>query len=174
MITRTAKPHDMEAVKQLLEQNGLTYETDVERTVIIEDDSGIIATASIAAKLIKCVAIDEPERGRDLTALLLTALISERKDKGQNQFFLFTKPELAQYFAPLGFYKIAAGNRALLMEYSRTDFQDYLGNLRQLAVKAERVTVFWLNTERPIATSFISLFYQTKRPFLAEKNDLTW
>jgi [citrate (pro-3S)-lyase] ligase len=139
LITRTAKPQDLEAVKELLQQNGLIYETDIERTVVVEEDERIIATASISAKLIKCVAVNEQERGRDLTALLLTAIISEQSEKGQNQFFLFTKPELANHFIPFGFYKIAAGNRAILMEYSRTGFQDYLDILHRLAVKAERV-----------------------------------
>lgn len=136
---RTARPQDLEAVKEFLQKNGLTYDQDIEETVIIEDGERIVGTASIAARLIKCVAIEEQARGRDLTALLLTSLIGGQRQKGQKQFFLFTKPELAEFFMPFGFYKIASGSRAILMEYSRNGFGDYLRRLHGLAIKAERV-----------------------------------
>jgi len=138
-VIRTAGPQDMGAVGELLRQNGLTYDRDIDRTLVIMDGARIVGTASTSAKLIKCVAVAAEERGSDLTALLLTAIISEQREKGQRDFFLFTKPELAEIFTSLGFYKIASGSRAILMEYSRDGFREYLDSLRRLAVKADRV-----------------------------------
>jgi [citrate (pro-3S)-lyase] ligase len=139
LIIRTARASDMDAVMKLLRQNDLIYENDIERTVVIEEEGKIIGTASLSSRLIKCVAISENDRGRDLTSLLFTAIISEQQKRGQTEFFLFTKPELAERFIQLGFLKIAAGNRAVFMEYKRTGFRDYLHSLHRLAVKAEKV-----------------------------------
>ncbi len=136
---RTASPRDMETVKELLRQNGLTYDTDIDQTLILEGGERIVGTASISGKLIKCVAVDKKDRGEDLTALLLTAIIGAQRGKGQKNFFLFTKRELAETFKPFGFYHIASGKRSILMEYSRNGFRDYLEQLARMAVKADRV-----------------------------------
>ena len=67
---------------------GLTPDPNVTQTVLIWEDSRLIATGSRKANLLKCIAVDKAHRGEDLTATILTALRQDAFREGHRHLFL--------------------------------------------------------------------------------------
>ncbi len=119
-----------EKVIAFLQSEGLSFESDVEYTATMLDDSGnIAATGSIAGNIFKCFAVSEQFRGEGLTATIATELFKYAHERNIPNLFLFTKPENEVLFAPVGFTVIAQAQKAILMESSKGAVERFSASL---------------------------------------------
>ncbi len=117
-------------IKQLLEENSLTYEPDIEETLLINIEGEAAATGSISGNVLKCIAVNDKFKNRNLTGNLLTQLISREYQKGNTDLFLFTKPGNREIFRQLGFYPVhEIRDNVVLMENNPSGLTGYVERL---------------------------------------------
>ena len=121
----------LEELKDFLAQSGLHYAPGIAHTVLIRDTGDrIAATGSLEGDVIKCVAVDPALRGEGLTAAVVTALRRIALEEGRRRLFLYTKPANLAQFGGLGFYEVARGREAVLMEDRRGGFDTWADSVR--------------------------------------------
>jgi len=117
------------AWQTLLQQAGLTPDMDWETTVLIWEGRDLIAAASRAGNLLKCIAVDDSHQGEGLTATLLTQLRQDAFQAGHSHLFLYTKPKNREMFSSLFFYPIAETADVLLMENKENGIECFMETL---------------------------------------------
>ena len=125
----TLRGSKLEAWKALLVSAGLEPDTQLDCTVLIWEDSQLIATGSRSGNLLKCIAVDDGHQGEGLTATLLTTLRQDAFSSGYSHLFLYTKPKNLYMFQSLFFYPIAQTEQVLLMENKQQGIENFLKTL---------------------------------------------
>ena len=115
--------------EQLLRSSGLTPDSQIDCTLLIWDNSDLIATGSRYGNILKCIAVDSNRQGEDLTATILTQLRKDALQAGYRHLFLYTKPQNRLMFSSLFFYPIAATDSVLLMENQQKGLVNFLEDL---------------------------------------------
>ena len=119
-------------LREFLQAAELDYDEQIEYTVNLTDSDGqIVATGSIHANVLKCIAVSDKHQGLGLSARILTELMNYAAAKGRSHLFLFTKPKNAAMFGDLGFYKILETDTVLLMENKRDGIRKYVESLER-------------------------------------------
>ena len=121
----------LQAVKEFLQENHLSYDCGITFTVNLLLDGAIIATGSLEGGVLKCIAVSSAYQGQDLTAKVVTELTKEAFRLGREHLFLFTKPINGPYFSPLGFYELARTPDILLMENVRGGIDRFVSSLER-------------------------------------------
>ncbi len=107
----TLSPSDRRAQRQvdtLLAAEGLARDARIEETLgLFDADETLVATGSLFANTLRCIAVDAKRQGEGWLSTLLTALLERQHARGHSHVFLYTNPEAARYFADLGFHEIA-------------------------------------------------------------------
>ena len=133
--TRTIKNlsnNEKEQVEILLHRNGLTFEGTPDCTAVVENsDEKIIATASIQGKVIKMVAADPEWQEAGLSGMVISDLLRYARENGIFHLFVYTKCDMADKFAYLGFSELARTGSVVLMESGQPSSEDYRRILRQ-------------------------------------------
>jgi [citrate (pro-3S)-lyase] ligase len=133
--TRTIKnlsKEEKEQVEYLLVSNGLTFEGIPDCTAVVENhDEKIIATASIQGKVIKMVAADLEWQEAGLSGMAISNLIRYARENEIFHLFIYTKRDMADKFAYLGFAELARTETVVLMESGQPSCEDYRKMLRQ-------------------------------------------
>jgi [citrate (pro-3S)-lyase] ligase len=110
-------PRDRKRTEEFLAARGLTPEGDVDLTVLVYYDDILSATASLAADVIKEVAVDPSLEGEGLAAYAVSRVITEAHALGLALLRVFTSPKNESVFSSLGFKRLAvSGADAILME----------------------------------------------------------
>lgn len=121
-------------LRDFLQTAELDYDEQIEYTVNLTDGEGrIVATGSIHANVLKCIAVSDMHQGLGLSARILTELMNYATAKGRSHLFLFTKPKNAAMFGDLGFYKILETDTVLFMENKRDGIRKYVESLERPA-----------------------------------------
>lgn len=107
-------------VQAFLKTFDLVYEEDIDYTIIIIENDELIATASKAHHVIKCVAIKEAYQGQNLLSTLMTHMIKQLSKEGIDHYFVFSKRHQSSLFKALGLYEIVASNQVSLFEGGET------------------------------------------------------
>ncbi|MEG2074841.1 MAG: [citrate (pro-3S)-lyase] ligase, partial [Angelakisella sp.] len=119
------------AAAPLITSCGLSVNTDAEYTVGVFEDDALVATGSLCGDMIQMMAVSEAHQGEDLASVVITHLLDCARSAGHSGVHLFTKPEKAAMFLPLGFKQIAiARPYATLLEWGRPNIDDYCAKLR--------------------------------------------
>lgn len=113
----------------LMTRANLAPDEDSDRTVLIYEESQLLAAGSRKGNLLKCIAVDPAHQGEDLTATLLTALREDAFRAGFRQLFLYTKPSNEFLFRNLFFYPVVKTGDVLLMENVRGGIHSFLQSL---------------------------------------------
>lgn len=121
----------LQAIDQLLVQEGIRRDKNVDYTCAMYDEEGeIIATDSCFANSLRCLAVSHQHQGEGLMNEIVTHLINEQFERGNPHIFLYTKCCTAKFFQTLSFYEIARiEGKIVFMENQRTGFANYLKNL---------------------------------------------
>lgn len=121
----------LEALKQFLIMQGLSYDESINYTVnLVDEEYRIIGTGSLDGNIIKCVAIDDSYQGQGLLAKILSELIGHAGKTGIEKLFVFTKPGNLVMFRDFGFHMIALTEDVLLMENERNGIASYIEEIR--------------------------------------------
>ncbi len=127
--TRTIKnlsKNEREQVESLLVRNELTFEGTPDCTAVVENtEEKIIATASIQGKVIKMVAADPEWQEAGLSGMVISDLLRYARENGIYHLFVYTKRDMADKFASLGFNELARTDTVLLMESGHPSSDDY-------------------------------------------------
>ncbi len=119
-----------EAAALLLEQ-GLDMPEGVTSGLGCYEDGRLIATAFLAGNVVCGICVAPAHRGEGLAEALTGRLVSAALDAGASRLCIFTKPEEADKFLSLGFRRVAAAERAALLEYGSPSFADWLDATRK-------------------------------------------
>ncbi|MDD3963726.1 MAG: [citrate (pro-3S)-lyase] ligase [Synergistaceae bacterium] len=133
--TRTIKnlsKNEKEQVERLLERNGLTFEGAPDCTAVVENSlEKVIATASLQGKVIKMVAADAEWQEAGLSGMVISDLLRYARENGIFHLFVYTKCDMADKFAYLGFRELARTETVVLMESGQPSSEDYREILKQ-------------------------------------------
>lgn len=133
--TRTIKnlnKNEKEQVEMLLQKNGLTFEDTPDCTAVVEGpDEKIIATASIQGKVIKMVAADSEWQEAGLSGMVISDLLRYARENNIFHLFIYTKCNMADKFAHLGFTELARTETVVLMESGHPSSDDYRKSLQR-------------------------------------------
>jgi [citrate (pro-3S)-lyase] ligase len=119
-------------LRGFLARLGLDLELDVEYSSLVRDGETLVACASIAGDVIKCVGVDPEWEGEGVAAKAIELLIAEAEARGQRRLFVYTKPKNRAVFESLGFRALASVNEAMLLERGRNGFDDWADEIRSL------------------------------------------
>ena len=129
---RSLSANEKEQVESLLGRNGLTFEGTPDCTAVVENsDEKIIATASIQGKVIKMVAADSEWQEAGLSGMVISDLLRYARENGIFHLFVYTKCEMADKFACLGFRELAKTETVALMESGHPSSEDFRQMLRK-------------------------------------------
>ena len=151
--------------EELLALSGLTPEQKPDFAVALFDaDDNIIGTASLAADVIKYVAIHPEHRGEAVANTLISVIIAQAGEQGVQTLTIFTKPEYSPLFTSLSFREIATSPAAVMLENTSGELTrclDYLKRERQLAApEAKSVGVIVMNAN-PLTLGHLHLIKQS-------------
>lgn len=141
-IVRKMNAREKAQVEKLLEQHGLFFEGEPDRTVLVEDSAGnLIATASIQKKVIRMVAADPEWQEAGLAGVVISKILQYAREKDIFHLLVFTKPDMAEKFAAMGFAELARTEDAVFMESGRPGSADFCRMLDAEKLTPERKPV---------------------------------
>ena len=119
------------AMDALLAQEGIARDRNLSYSAgLFDEDGEMVATGSIFANTLRCMAVSGAHRGEGLMTEIVSHLVQVQLERGNTHLFLYTKCESAKYFAPLGFYEITRiDGKLVFMENRRDGFARYIRNL---------------------------------------------
>ncbi|MCP1102377.1 [citrate (pro-3S)-lyase] ligase [Aequitasia blattaphilus] len=119
-----------EMLISFLKENQIDYDSGIQYSVLLlNEDDQVLGTGSIEDNVLKCFAISQEARGMGLMGVLISELTQYAYERGRTNLFVYTKPENSELFEQLGFYSILETKEVLLMENSRSNFQEFKGKL---------------------------------------------
>lgn len=124
-------------IKDFLVRFDLSFDETVEYTVALYQEDRLVATGSLAGKILRNIAILPEFQGTGLTAQVISHLIREQSNRGRFHYFIFTKPDKTKMFEGLGFKEIArAEPYAALLESGMESVESFC---RKVAVQADKL-----------------------------------
>ena len=108
---------------------GLYPEGQWDTTVLLMEDSQILACGSRKGNVLKYLAVDPARQGEGLLGTVITGLKQDAFLHGYEHLFVYTKPVNRVLFSPLFFYPVAKTSNVLLMENRRCGIEDFLAAL---------------------------------------------
>lgn len=122
---------ELDDVKNLLNQNDLSFDDNVTQTVGIYDHDIMVATGSLDSNVIKMIAVDQNHQGENLTALILSHLMSILNERGIQKYFLFTTPKNKTFFLNFNFSIIYENESIVMMENKFDNIVERLTRMKQ-------------------------------------------
>lgn len=146
----TIHPSDRRAQRQvdvLLTQSGIQRDVHLDETIgIFDDDFQLVATGSLYANTLRCIAVDLAHQGEGIAGQLITALLERLMARGHQHVFLYTKPNAVRFFSELGFHEIArVPDRLVFMENRRGAFAKHLETLAHFRKDGKKTAAVVMN-----------------------------
>lgn len=139
-------PERLIAVRQLLADNHLGLDDDI--TLFVEAWNGgqLVGCAGLAGNIVKCVAVDEQQRGLNLSARLLAEVENVALVQGNFHLFLCTGTDNAERFAHCGFWPIVqTSQQTVLMENTPEGINRYCRSLSQHRRPGQQIGAIVMN-----------------------------
>lgn len=135
-----------EEAESLIKQCGLTVTKDVDYTMGLFDDRILIATGSIKGDMLQMLAVSPEYQGHDFAAMVVLHLVKYAVKNGITTLHLFTKPEKADMFIPMGFKNVAMIRPyTALMEWGKPGIEEFCSRLRETAYSGAAALVMNCN-----------------------------
>lgn len=116
IIKEALIPSEKERITAFLQEFGLKYENNTDRTLYMEDGGKIVATVSACNYIIKCLAVNSDFRSENLAAKLVGEMIKRFHADGIFHYHVFTKPEYKEVFSSLGFRPLIQTDKVTVLE----------------------------------------------------------
>jgi len=117
MVVRLINERDRNLARQLVEENGFTFEEDYDLLFGKFENGELIATAARNHNVFKMICIRESHRGGGCLGELVTALLDSCAYSDIRNFFIFTTLENRSTFAHLNFTPLVTHGKFCLLEY---------------------------------------------------------
>lgn len=117
MIAKLIAPADVAAARRLIEDCELAFQPAYDELVGVHEDGHLVAVGARAGRVLKMLAIAPAQRGGSLLGEIVSALVGRGIEAGFDSLFVFTKPAYASAFESLNFTRLAAQQRAVLLEF---------------------------------------------------------
>ncbi len=131
MVVRLINERDRQLARQLVEENGFTFEEDYDLLFGKFEDGKLVATAARDHNVFKMICIRESHRGGPCLGELITALIDSCTYTDIRNFFIFTTLENRSTFQHLNFTPLVTHGNVCLLEYGH-GLPNYLQQHRAL------------------------------------------
>ena len=134
-------------VDALLAQASLQRDAHLDETIcLLDEEYNLVATGSLCANTLRCIAVNDAHQGEGVTGQLVTALLERQALRSHHHVFLYTKPEGAHFFRDLGFHEIArVPHRLVFMENRCGAFASYLRGLALFFDATKRTAAVVMN-----------------------------
>jgi len=119
VIVKLTSAPDIDAAKNLIERNGLTFDLDFDELFGIHELGELIAAGARRGNILKMLAVEPTHQGGPLLGEVVTSLVTQGLDAGFESFFVYTKPEFAPSFEALNFTLLASQGKVALLEYGK-------------------------------------------------------
>ncbi len=124
---------EREKIKDFLSKHGLKYREDTEYSAYAVSEGEIVATVSYTGNIIMGLAVREDMQGENLSATLVTHVISRLRDRGIYGYRVFTKPENRAVFESLGFRELISDCDFVAFEGGTWDINSAVTSLKTKA-----------------------------------------
>ena len=133
-------------VEKFLKAKGLILESDVELTIGFFQGETLLGTGSIAANIIKCIAVSCKATGQGVGLKLVSELVSHAYSMGRKKLYVYTNPQYYSIFDNAGFSPIAeVHGKVALLENSRSRLAQYLKDLGQYRKEGDHIASIVMN-----------------------------
>jgi [citrate (pro-3S)-lyase] ligase len=119
MVVNLINERDRNLARQLVEENGFTFEEDYDLLFGKFEDGELVATAARNHNVFKMICIREGHRGGGCLGELVTALINSCAYCDMRNFFIFTTLENRGAFEHLNFSPLVTHGNICLLEYGQ-------------------------------------------------------
>lgn len=130
IIKEVVLPTERQRIVSFLKGFGLKLESNVDQTIYIEDENGIVATLSASKYILKCLAVKSDVRGENLAVTLVSEMIKRFHSSGIYYYQVFTKPEYSGVFKGLGFRSVLETGKVALLEGGEGDIDDCIQKMK--------------------------------------------
>jgi [citrate (pro-3S)-lyase] ligase len=113
-----------------LKKNDLRFEKDIDYSLVIRIEGKVVATASKAKNIFKCIAVSEKMRGQGLTSILVSAMMDKLFEENIYHSFIFTKNNEKLKFQSLNYKLIYETSDIVLLEHGKYDINKYLEGMK--------------------------------------------
>lgn len=121
---------DKNRVKNFLSLHNLSFEEDIEYTILLEEEDKIIGTGSVSGNVLKCIAVDNKYQGYGISNKIVTKLIAYQNERGINHLFIFTKPEHTKKMLELGFSEVInIENKIVLLDNKISEIKKFVDEI---------------------------------------------
>lgn len=128
-VKEVVLPAERLKIEQFLARFGLKFESNIDRTLYMEEKGEIIATLSASRYILKCLAIAEEYRSENLAVTLVSDMIKRLYSDGIYHYHVFTKPEYRGVFVSLGFKPLVETEKFVAMEGGEGSIGDAVGEM---------------------------------------------
>ncbi len=167
---------ELDDVKELLHQNDLSFDDNVTQTVGIYDNQVMVATGSLDSNVIKMIAVDKNHQGENLTALILSHLMSILNDKGVQKYFLFTTQKSKNFFLNYNFSLVYENESIVMLENKFDTIVERLTRLKNSLILNKGTTAAIVMNCNPVTLGHLYLIEKCSTQndnviiFLVEEN----
>lgn len=127
---------ELSMVKDFLASFDLRYESDIDKTLYIEENGKIIATVSKAKDIIKCLAISSSHQSENLSSILISKIIEKMHEENIHSYMVFTKAIYENTFINLGFRKLVSTTNTVMLEGGLETIDDAINKMK-IKINAE-------------------------------------
>ena len=127
---------ELSQVKDFLASFGLRYESDIDKTLYIEENGKIIATISKSKDIIKCLAISSSYQSENLSSVLISKILEKMREENIFSYMVFTKAVYENTFINLGFKKLVSTSNTVMLEGGVDSIHDAINKMK-IKINAE-------------------------------------
>jgi [citrate (pro-3S)-lyase] ligase len=137
---------DKEKLEKLLSKQQLQLDKFIEKTIGIFDEEQLVATGSISANTLRCLAIEDNYKGTSIINTLVSELINIQYQKGVTHLFIYTKYDSYKSFEYLGFKKIIdVDKKIVLMENKVDGIHEYIKEISRFKKTGKVISAIVVN-----------------------------
>lgn len=118
-------------LRAFLEKNGLSWEGEPDRCLVMKDEEGILASCALMGNVVKYVCVDASLRQTGWATKLVSRMIEDAFLNGKTHLFLFTGSDKAASFEEIAFRKIAEYESVALLECGMKSVQSYAETIKK-------------------------------------------
>ena len=130
-ILNLKNKYERDELISFLNRFGLSFDENIDLTLVIRSSERIVATASKAKNIIKCFAVDDFMRGEGITNILVTSLLNQSFREGFFHNFVFTKPSNISIFEGVGFKLISKTDKVALLEIGNKTISKTISDIKE-------------------------------------------